>query len=221
MKKKYKVLTKDLKSPFKYFQYELSKEYVCSDFDESDKECSRGFYATDIEGILYSLKYPRRVFEVEVSGKERIFNPFKQRFEKQTIIREIPDDELKRLVKEENDKLRDAIIKRTSELGMLTNEKLPRSELERIIKELGFADLEIYSTTSWTVIKAILSLYLSGTNSISKGINPLIFSPLLQLKTGLRPSESRTKNPSFSMLFPVFIVGGRVPGYTGIFSEMV
>lgn len=99
--KKYKVLTKDLKSPFQDFQYEIGKEYICEDFDESDKECSSGFYATDLEGLAYSLngKKGNRVFEVEVGGKQRIFNQFKQRFEKQTIIKEVPISEIKKLVK--------------------------------------------------------------------------------------------------------------------------
>ena len=105
--KKYKVLNKDLKSPYKGFQFVIGKEYVCSDFDESNEECSTGFYATDVEGILYSFnrKQGNKVFEVEVSGKAKIFDQFKQRFEKQTIVREVPLDQLKELVAEEDKKL--------------------------------------------------------------------------------------------------------------------
>ena len=92
----YKVLTKDLKSPYKDFQYELGKEYICEDFDESDKECSRGFYAVPLDGIPYAWNNAGNlgIFEVEVGGKCRIFNQYKQRFEKQTIIREIPINEV-------------------------------------------------------------------------------------------------------------------------------
>lgn len=105
--KKYKVLTKDLKSPFKNFQYEIGEEYVCEEFDEGDEKCSDGFYATDVEGILYSFNKQKnnKVFEVEVSGKSKIFDQFKQRFERQTIIREVPMEELKQLVKAEDEKL--------------------------------------------------------------------------------------------------------------------
>jgi len=46
MKKLYKVLNEDLTSPFKSFQFELGKDYYCDDFDESNEECSAGFYAT-------------------------------------------------------------------------------------------------------------------------------------------------------------------------------
>ena len=105
---KYKVLNNDLTSPYKHFQYEINKLYVCEDFDESNKICSKGFYVTDIEGLLHTYR-PRlnthKVFEVDVSGRERIFNQFKQRFEKQTIIREVSDNEIKKLIKAESEKL--------------------------------------------------------------------------------------------------------------------
>lgn len=105
--KKYKVLRDDLTSPFKWFQFELNKEYVCEDFDESDEECSRGFYATDLEGLTYSLNNSKgnKVFEVEVGGKQKIFNQFKQRFEKQTILREVSKEELDPILKAEGENL--------------------------------------------------------------------------------------------------------------------
>ena len=105
--KKYKVLMEDLKSPFRGFQVELGKEYVCDNFDESDKECSNGFYATDLEGLMYSLNadWGNKVFEVEVGGRQKIFNQYKQRFDKQTIIREISKEELEPLLEKEGEKL--------------------------------------------------------------------------------------------------------------------
>jgi len=103
--KMYKVLNADLRSPFQGFQYEIGKEYVCEDFDESDEECSEGFYATTVEGIVYSYRKGRRVFEVEMGGREKRFDQFKHRFEKQTIIREIPEVELKKLLEEESQRV--------------------------------------------------------------------------------------------------------------------
>ena len=96
--KLYKVLNKDLTSPFQGFQFELNKKYVCEDFDTSTEECSRGFYATDFNGLAYSLNQGGKkhsVFEVEVGGKSREFNQFKRRFEEITILRQLSEDEIK------------------------------------------------------------------------------------------------------------------------------
>jgi len=98
----FKVLNSDLTSPFKNFQYEMEKEYICENFDDSNKECSRGFYATNVEGLIYCFIKGRKVFEVEVSGREKRFNQFKHRFEKQTILREISEEELKKLLEDES-----------------------------------------------------------------------------------------------------------------------
>ena len=95
-KRLYKVLKKDLRSPFKDFQYEMGKQYTCIDFDTSNIECSRGFYATPIEGIPYSwnTKSNLGIYEVEVDGVSKEFSIYKQRYEKQTILREIPLEEV-------------------------------------------------------------------------------------------------------------------------------
>jgi hypothetical protein len=96
--KLYKVLNKDLTSPFQGFQFELNKKYVCENFDTSTEECSRGFYATDFNGLVYSLNYKGKkhsVFEIEVGGKSREFNQFKRRFEEITILRQLSEDEIR------------------------------------------------------------------------------------------------------------------------------
>jgi hypothetical protein len=105
--KKYKILTKEMTGSFqKSFNYKLGVEYICHDFDDSNISCSRGFYATDIDGLIYTnLSNQKRVFECEVSGKEKIFDKYKQRFENIEIVREIPIDELKQLVKNQSDKM--------------------------------------------------------------------------------------------------------------------
>jgi hypothetical protein len=106
MVKKYKVLREDLKSPYQDFQYEIGQTYVCPDFDESDEECSRGFYATDLEGLPYAFRKGRmKVFEVEMGGKERKFNQYKHRWETQTILREVTEGELRELLVKESEKL--------------------------------------------------------------------------------------------------------------------
>lgn len=64
LKKRYKILRSNLRSPFKDFQYEIGKTYTCEDFDSSNTKCRKGFYATGIEGVLYSnLGEDKKVFE--------------------------------------------------------------------------------------------------------------------------------------------------------------
>ncbi len=104
--KKYKVLFENLQSPFQGFQFRMGKKYHCKDFDENPKiECSRGFYATDVEGLPYSFNTNMVVYECEVWGKQVIINPYKQRFENIELIKKIPHSEIKKLAKKEEKRL--------------------------------------------------------------------------------------------------------------------
>lgn len=115
--KKYKVLNMSklgrFRSPFQAYTYGciedfLGKRKICRDFDSDiKKDCAKGFYATDVDGIIYSLNSHEgnKVFEVKVGGKSVVFDKYKQRFKKQKIIREIPDCELKDLIRAESDKM--------------------------------------------------------------------------------------------------------------------
>ena len=94
-----KVLNKDLKSPYQDFQFEIGKKYHCEDFDESNKDCSSGFYATGIDGLPYAYNIHRKVFECEVGGKSKEFNIYKRRYENMKLIREVSKDELIELAK--------------------------------------------------------------------------------------------------------------------------
>jgi len=89
--KKYKVLESDLTSPFQGMPYEIGVPYNCPDFDESERLCSRGYYATDTEGLVYSLRPGKLVFECEVWGRKKVFDQFKQRFENIKVIKEVED----------------------------------------------------------------------------------------------------------------------------------
>jgi len=108
--KKYKLfkLKNDrLCSPFQNHDYGketdiLGKPLTCN-FDDSERECSDGFYATDIDGLIYTNLAGKICYEVEVSGKHKIFNTYKQRYQNMTIIRSVPTAELKRLVKKQSD----------------------------------------------------------------------------------------------------------------------
>ena len=107
--KRYKVVTNDLRAPFQTdFQYEIGKQYICTNFD-SDKsnDCSSGFYATNLDGIIYAFRNNNqfKVFECEVSGKKIEIDQFKMRYEKIKLIREIPIRELEELIKEQSKKM--------------------------------------------------------------------------------------------------------------------
>jgi len=112
--KMYKVLKVNsdgnVVSPFQGFNYrnvsEINgKEFICQDFNESNEGCANGYYATEIEGLIYSLNSTKqnRVFEVEMSGKNVRLNEYKHRFEKQKIVRMLGVDEVKSLVKTQSD----------------------------------------------------------------------------------------------------------------------
>jgi len=103
---KLKVLNPGLISPYQNFQYEIGKRYICKDFnDDPSVDCSRGFYATDIEGLPYSWNINRECYEVQVTGKSVYINIYKQRFEKQKILRKVEKDELISLAKEKDKEL--------------------------------------------------------------------------------------------------------------------
>jgi len=105
--KRYKVLTKDLKSPFRDFQYELNKWYTCNNFDtDKSEDCSSGFYATHFEGVLYSnLSKDKRVYECKVGGEAVEIDQFKMRYEKIKIIKELESDELMTLTDQTDEQL--------------------------------------------------------------------------------------------------------------------
>lgn len=93
--KLYKIFDKNLTSPYQNFKYKIGEKYHCDDFDTSRKECSRGFYAVDIEGLPYCLNIKRDVYEVEVWGNKVEIDQYKRRYENIEIIRKCSHDEIK------------------------------------------------------------------------------------------------------------------------------
>ena len=90
-----KVLENDMCSPYQKFQFELGKLYHCDTFDESNKEYPDGFYAVDYNGLSYAYRKGTSIYKVEVSGRQKEFNPFKRRYENIEIIRKLEIDEIK------------------------------------------------------------------------------------------------------------------------------
>ena len=109
--KLYKVLIRrdgKLFSPYQNYKYEPGKEYLCVDFDPNPAEdCSRGYYATDIDGIIYSFRNlpGYEVWEVEVSGKRVEIDQFKRRYERIKLVRQVPLEEVRALAEAEEEKV--------------------------------------------------------------------------------------------------------------------
>jgi hypothetical protein len=99
MKKLFKVLNNDLTSPFQSFQFEMGKKYYCNNFDDNyENDCSNGFYATDLNGLIYSFRVDKKVFECKVSGKKVEINKYKRRYEYIRLLNEISHDDLKKML---------------------------------------------------------------------------------------------------------------------------
>ena len=95
-------------SPFQEYKYEPGKQYECEDFDSNPhKDCSRGFHATGIDGLIYSFRNlpGYEVWEVETGGRSVEINQFKRRYEQIKLIREVPLDEVKELALAEEEKV--------------------------------------------------------------------------------------------------------------------
>ncbi len=109
--KLYKVLIRrdgNLVSPFQYYKYEPGKEYVCTDFDPNpENDCSRGYYTTGIEGIIYSFRNLPcdEVWEVEVGGRGVEIDQFKRRYERIKLVRQVPLEEVRALAEAEEERV--------------------------------------------------------------------------------------------------------------------
>ena len=112
--KKYKVCRLGdgvVVSPFQGHVYGKEKELfgkkLTFAIDDSKKECSEGFYATDADGIIYSLNKHTdcKVYEVEVGGKQKIFDAYKQRYSEATFIRRLTPAAVRKIIKAQSDKM--------------------------------------------------------------------------------------------------------------------
>ena len=154
--KKLKVLNANLTSPFRNFKYKIGKEYTCKDFDDNpNNDCSNGFYATDVEGLPYSWNINKKCFEVEVSGRQVIISQYKQRFEKQTIIREVEKDELIELARKEEKRLGYKLSEVLFPVNPLlfTQREVTEKEIQ-ILKEWASV-WETVKASAWETVKAL------------------------------------------------------------------
>jgi hypothetical protein len=106
MKHLYKVLNKDLTSPYKWFRFEIGREYHCSDFDpDPEMDCSRGFYAVPIDGVPYAWKPGRILCECTVWGREVVIDENKQRYEYIRLGKRLTKEDVVRLALAEESRL--------------------------------------------------------------------------------------------------------------------
>ena len=93
--KLYKVLGKGLISPYQNFKFVLGKKYTCRDFDENkNNDCSRGFYAVDVDGLPYASRPGTSIYLVDVSGKSVEIDQYKRRYEHIKTIRKCTKSEI-------------------------------------------------------------------------------------------------------------------------------
>ena len=100
--KKYKVLLANMESPFQRMIYKVGKKYTCSYFNSNQGKDGEGFYASGLDGIMYSYRPERLIFECEVGGESVIYNQFKQRFSEIELGKKLSVNEVKELIKKEN-----------------------------------------------------------------------------------------------------------------------
>jgi len=166
--KLFKVLNKDMTTPFQKFQMEIDKEYHCDDFDDDIKKfCSYGFHATDIEGLIYCFNTNRRVFMSEVWGKKVEINLFKRRYENIKLIREMSFDEIRKLAKEKE-----------KHLGYKLSEVLfPYNPL---IKKGIVTDKEIKLLNKWISVKASVgdSIRASVWDSVRNSVKACVWDSI-------------------------------------------
>jgi hypothetical protein len=93
-----KVLDVGMRSPYQGFQYELNKWYHCEDFDTDPKEdCSRGYYATDVEGLPYAYRPFLVIWWCEVDGRSVEYDIYKRRYERIRITHRADLAEIKQM----------------------------------------------------------------------------------------------------------------------------
>jgi hypothetical protein len=98
MNKLYKVLRNNMESPFQNFKYEIGKKYHCDAFDTNKNiQCSTGFYATDIDGLVYSFRPDSKIYSCNVWGRKVEIDEFKRRYENIQLIEEIPYSDIKQM----------------------------------------------------------------------------------------------------------------------------
>lgn len=105
---RYKVLTKDLCSPYQGFRYELGRWYDAPDCgQDGESVCVRGLYAVPIEGLLYRgvWRQNEAVYRCEVSGESAGDPPFKTAWPRLRVVSRLDESQVRRLARRQHKRL--------------------------------------------------------------------------------------------------------------------
>ena len=151
---------------------------ICKNFDPCESnDCSNGYYATDIDGLIYTnLSGNSSVFEMEMGGLSVISDTYKQRFESQVFIREIPIDEVKELVSECSKKMEWDYFKALFPTNPFTGElKEVTAEILSLFKEWASVRDSVSGSVWGSVWNSVSgSVWGSGSASVSGSGSALV-----------------------------------------------
>jgi len=189
----YKVLDKDMHSPFQCdFTYEIGREYRCNDFDiDPTIDCSMGFYAVDIDGLPYVFRPGRQVYLCAVWGKSVEYDQYKRRYSRIKILERIPNSKIKALAKVEENRLGYKLSEILFPHNPLTKKRTPTEKDIELIRQWASV-WDSVGASVWDSVGASVGdsvgAYISGLfPNIQKwkyiehteGINP--FQPAIDL----------------------------------------
>lgn len=199
--KLYKVLNKDLVSPYQEFKFEIGVKYHCKDFDtDKTMDCSRGFYAVDVDGLPYAFNTKKEIYLVEVYGKSVEINQYKRRYEYIKIIRKCTKEEIIKVAK-----------KKERELGYKLSEILyPTIPLAKKRKP---AKKDIDNLKKWASVRASLgaSVWDSVGASLGASVGASVWDSVwasvgasvwASLGASVRASVGASVGAYISSLFP-------------------
>ena len=206
MKTMYKVLEKGRRSPYQHFAYVPNKEYVCKDFDDdATVDCSRGFYATGLDGLCYAYRPGKSIYEVRVGGREVCFNQFKHRFEKIIVGKRlaIPEVKERMLSKSWDWNIKEATF--------------PVHPFEKTRKRVTNADKELLKSWAsvWDSVEASVraSVWASVWDSVGDSVGAYISSLFPNIQTWKHIDHKPGKNP-FQSCIDLWR-SGLVPNFDG------
>ena len=184
--KKYKVLNANMISPRQNYQYEIGKQYHCDDFDtDTTDDCSRGFYATDIDGLPYTFRCTteQRVFECEVSGRSVEIPPYKCRYENITLVREVEKSEIVELAKAKENQIGYLLSEVLYPVKPLEITEHPEIDREKLLRSWASVWDSVRASV-WDSVWAYISSLFPGIKKWKyidhqKGVNP--FQPSITL----------------------------------------
>lgn len=215
--KLYKVLNNDLTSPYKGFQFELGKKYVCENFDTSDEECSNGFYAVGFNGLVYTMNIngeKHSVFEVEVGGRSKEFNQFKRRYEEITIIRELTEDEIKvgLLACEEKEGYR--VYEACYPVHPFEGNPMPLEDAKKLLEEWKKVMASVSASVRDSVLESVgYSVLESVVDSVVDSVWESVRASVLE-SVGYSVLESVAESVGYSALDSVWNSIGDSVGYS-------